>query len=152
MGLLRKLGRAAVRRTGSVLTRHVLPDSLVPSSRTKNAFSTTRTVLGLLKPKKKKKKAKPSKPSPPKRKFDRNAWGQGRAIAPNPSFAYSEPRRPASSARPRPSGRSATMQKLHDLRKHPQLVLAMKMDELAHDIKGIKNKVRNRFSSSFRYH
>ena len=153
MAWLRKVAGSALRGAGNVLAVHVVPDSLIPSWKTRQYLSTaTRAAsrLGSTGKGKKKKKAAPSSPrsgSPPSRRppssraaFNKNAWGRGASLPSAPAFSL-----PPSTSRQR-SGASPSFsqmvqkrqQQLRDFRNHPRLVVQMHLDELLHHVKTYK--------------
>lgn len=164
MGLLRRAAGAAVWGTGKLVSRHVLPDTLIPSWKTTQRISRAGSLLSRpFKRKKRKKTATTSRatsksasyrpgPVKQKQKFDKNAWNQGRALKSDASWSLLPSSglvsRPTSSPKQRPRWR----QQLHDVRHNPQLVLQMKMDELKHDVSKLSQQVKSRVSSSLRYH
>jgi len=160
MGLLRRAAGAAVWGTSRAISRHVLPDTLIPSWKTKKRISRAGSLLTMPFRRKKKKKKKPASsssrrsagPATRPARFDRNAWKQGRALRPDASFVLPASSASASlrSSSPKPRKPSRLSAQLRDLRQHPQLVLQMKLDELAHDVKKLGRKVKERYS--FRYH
>lgn len=157
MGLLRRAAGAALVRGSKAVSKHVLPDNITPWGTRKKLAKTTSWGFGKLTRSTKRKKKAASKPSSRpvrrKEKFDRNAWNQGRALKADTSFGFlgaSSSTRSATASPSRPQ-RSRLRAQLHDLRHHPQLVLQMKYDELAHDVAQLKRKAKDSFSSSFRY-
>lgn len=145
MGLLRSVARMGARATGRALSRHVVPDSLIPSWKTQKTVSSGLSLLTkaarLVGNKKKKKKksaaarptARPSaRPAPkaPKKKFDKNGWNMGRSL-PN-GFDVSS----ASSARSHsralePQQSASFLRKAKDLARNPRLVAQMGLDLLS---------------------
>jgi hypothetical protein len=144
MGLLSKLARSSARATGRALSAHVVPDSLIPSWKTRKTVKSGYSLLTSAARKPNKKAAAPAKkkalaiggfqvpkPKAPAKKFDKNAWATGRGL---PSgVGYGErPRSPSGS----PSGQSLKQRasklraQLSDLRREPRAVAQMGLDLL----------------------
>lgn len=156
MSLLRSLARHSARATGRALSAHVVPDSLIPSWKTKKRVSSGLSLLTKAARKTKpatnrpasasggkRKGGQPARPAPkaPKTPFDKNAWSQGRALASPPGFAEPRPSRPASSSGPllNKSGQRL-VQQFSDLRRHPKAVAQMGLDLLHHEYQQKKQR------------
>lgn len=123
------------------LSRHVVPDSLLPSWKTRK---TVQTGLSLLK-RKKKKTSKPTssgkatrKPGPPKpkQKFDRNAWLGGRSLVSSDHVNASPRSLSGSSSLSSIKSRAERLKaQARDLVRNPRLVASMVRDEIEHDLK-----------------
>jgi hypothetical protein len=145
--LLYSLARSSARATGRALSAHVVPDSLIPSWKTRKAVSSGLSLLNKAARKtgksasaKSAKQFKRPAPTKPKQAFNKNAWSQGRAIAPAAGYGEPPPSRPASS-----SGRSLKQsaarlrQQFSDLRSEPRLVAQMGLDILKQEYRLKKN-------------
>jgi hypothetical protein len=161
MGLLSKLARSSARATGRALSAHVVPDSLLPSWKTRKTLQTGYSLLSKAGRKTKKKAAAPAKKKPlsiggfqvpkpkaPAKKFDKNAWSTGRGLPSGVGYGERPPSRSAS-----PSGQSLRQRasklrgQLSDLRREPRAVAQMGLDLLEVEYKrkrqSFLSKVRN---------
>lgn len=151
MGLLTRLTKSAARAGGSALSRHVVPDSLIPSWKTQKAVSTGYNLLKKAsKLTGKKKKPAPasapkdykspalrpvSRPGPkkPKQAFDKTGWSMGRNLpATDGSDNLQKPPGRSSSASS-PNRPGLISQRLKDAVKNPRLVAQMGVDLLKAD-------------------
>jgi hypothetical protein len=149
MGLLSKVARSGARAAGRGLSRHVLPDSLIPSWKTKKAVASGYSLLKKAARRKKKSAPAPTKtatakrpaPKAPKQKFDRNQWARGGKLV-SVDFSNERPlsRSNSSSTSSTPKRASRLKAQVKDLVRNPRLVVQMHLDELQHDYETKKRR------------
>jgi hypothetical protein len=153
----KSVGKSALRGTGSFLSNHVLPDTLIPSWKTrKRLASATRAVGSLAKPKKQRKspnksskqskKQKPYSPQPPAQRgglptFNRNAWQRGDALRSSGASSPTSSRASSAPARKVQAKVKRLQSQARDILMNPRLVGQMFWDELKHDAKQKKQQL-----------
>lgn len=146
MGLLRSIARTGARATGRALSRHVVPDSLIPSWKTQQIALSGYNLLRRAapkngKPKGAKRATAPTRgggptagtatprPKPPKQKFDKNGWSMGRGLP--TGFAVSSAASQRSySQESEPSKSPGLSRKVKDAVRNPRLAVQMGLDLL----------------------
>lgn len=162
------VGRGSLRGAGNLLSKHVLPDTLLPSWKTKQRLaSAIRGVNSFGKSKSKKSSTSGKKSSTPSKKsrkstakkapqqrgglpvFNRNAWARGAQLQSSGGFSgssggYSAPR-------PRPTSARAKLQRLKaqalDVLLNPRAVGQMVYDSVSHDAKKTKKRFLSKVST-----
>lgn len=166
MAWLSSLARSGARATGRALSRHVVPDSLIPSWKTQKIAASGYSLLkkATRKAGSKKKdapslKGKPYKsaalarvarpaPKAPKQQFDKNGWSMGRTM--QAPLAYDGPPRLYSNS-PLPSRtkpRPDFVRQSRDLVRNPRLYLEMQRDLAEVEYFLAKKRVKSEFADA----